>query len=246
MTPLQTECHRLLKAKQYRSCDILAQLELTKAEQEGRDCAVSWAMVGDCAMMRGQYNKAIEYYRRVVSHKYRLKEAQCLQALGNVVEAASVLERIPRKERDLTIYTTLGTLYLMCGRINSACECFLNSLIKNPMTMEAIEWLAVLGMTDKVVVLDAIDKGFEGIPGGQGGKNAAIPVKEFVDALFAKGHHQTSTALQKFRALGQKFPNNTYILLNMALLQVSKFQCQMSCCPSFTHSHVVTTVSRTK
>jgi tetratricopeptide (TPR) repeat protein len=226
-TPLQAACHKLLKAKQYRSCEILAQLELSKAEQEGRDCTVTYAVIGDCAMMMHQYNKAIEYYRRVHSIKYRLKEAQCLQSLGNVVEAASVLEMIPRKERDLQIYMTLGQLYVLCGRTNSACECFLNCLIKNPMTMEAIEWLAILGTTDKVVVLDAIDKGFEGIvaaaaeqAGDWSEDKAAIPVKEFVTAHFSKGRHQTLTAIQSFKALEQKFPNNTYILMNIANLQV--------------------------
>ena len=99
--------------------------------------------------------------------------------------------------------------------------------MKNPMTMEAIEWLAALGTTDKVVVLDAIDKGFESIaavagkPDDKEGENAAIPVKEFVAAHFAKGRHQTSMALQSFKSLEQKFPNNVYILLNVAILQVS-------------------------
>jgi tetratricopeptide (TPR) repeat protein len=233
-TILQASCNKLLAAKQYRSCEILAQLELSKAEQEGRDCTITYALIGDCAMMMQQYNKAIEYYRRVPAITYRLKEAQCLQSLGNVVEAASVLEMIPRKERDLQIYMTLGQLYVLCGRTNSACECFLNSLVKNPMTMEAIEWLAVLGTTDKVVVLDAIDKGFESIVGatenvGEGNdETGAIPVREFVSAHFAKGRHQTLVALQSFKALEQKFPNNAYILMNIANLHVSLFRCQSS------------------
>ncbi|KAG7359749.1 tetratricopeptide repeat protein [Nitzschia inconspicua] len=224
MSPLQIECRKLLKAKQYRSCEILAKLELSVAEQEGRDLTMAFALIGDCAMMTNQYNRAIEYYRRVDSHKYRLKEAQCLQSLGNVVEAASVLEMIPRKERDLTIYMFLGQLYLACGRTNSACECFLNSLIKNPMTMEAIEWLAAIGTTDKMVVFDAIDKGFETMAAEESsdfhGDNVTVaPIKEFAAAHFARGRHHSGMALQMFRALDKKYPNNTYILLKIAYLQ---------------------------
>jgi tetratricopeptide (TPR) repeat protein len=230
MSPIQAECVKLLNAKQYRSCEILAKLELSRACEEHRDLTLTWALMGHCAMMTKQYNKAIEYYRRINdSREYRLKEAQCLQELGNVVEAASVLETIPRKERNLTIYMTLGQLYLACGRTNSACECFLNSLIKNPMTMEAIEWLAVLGTMDKVVVMDAIDKGFENMAAAEKSEGkesvsaeAVIPIKEFVAAHFAKGRHHSAIALQMFKALDQKYPLNTYILLNIANLQVRR------------------------
>jgi tetratricopeptide (TPR) repeat protein len=206
-------------------------MELSKADKEGRDTRVAFALLGDCAQLTQQYNKAISYFRRIQlfgSHKYRLKEAQCLQALGNVVEASSVLELIPHGERNLTIHMTLGQLYLASGRTNSACECFLHSLLQNPMTLEAIEWLAVLGIIDKSVVLDAVDKGFRYIK-STGGENvdvsAILPVTEFVTALFAKGRHQTATALQNFQALEQQFPNNVYLLLNIAILQVSSIAC---------------------
>jgi hypothetical protein len=52
-----------------------------------------------------------------------------------------------------------------------------------------------------------------------------IPVKEFVSAMFAKGCHQTSTAFQNFTALERQFPNNIYLLLIIANLQVSCLHC---------------------
>ena len=154
LTPLQEECFKLLKAKQYKSCEILARMELAKAELEGRDSRVAWALLGDCAQLTQQYRRAISYYRRIQvfgSYKYRLKEAQCLQgndltssivamlhhfslisqylfllsrnllktkALGNVVEASSVLEVVPKEFRTLTMSMTLAKVrqsnFLMC------------------------------------------------------------------------------------------------------------------------------------
>ena len=228
LTPLQEECYRLLQLKQYHSCELLTRMELSKAEMEGRDTRVAWAFLGECAQLTQQYNKAISYYRRIQhfgSYKYRLKEAQCLQMLGNVVEASSVLELIPHHERNLTIHMTLGKLYVASGRNTSACECFVRSLMEYPMALEAIEWLALLGTTDKAVVLDAVDKGMKKISTQQQGANsindlsAVIPVKEFVTAQYAKTRHQSVSALQLFTALEKLFPNNVHILIQIANLQ---------------------------
>lgn len=241
LTPLQEECYSLLKAKQYRSCEILAQMELSSAEQEGRDLVIIWALLGDCAMMTKQYNKAVHYYRRISSHKYRLKEAQCLREVGEIVKASSVLEMIPHHERDLTVWMTLGQLYVASGQTKLASECFLNSILRNPMTMEAIEWLALLRHAGKAAVLDAIDKGFKTLEktttttttgqtssSNNNSASSIVPVKEFATALFARGVHQTAKALQHFKELEKKFPNNVFILLNIAILQVSY---DISCVP---------------
>mmetsp|Transcript_25009 Transcript_25009/g.58680 ORF Transcript_25009/g.58680 Transcript_25009/m.58680 type:complete len:552 (+) Transcript_25009:170-1825(+) len=226
LTPLQEECYRLLQAKQYKSCEILSRMDLSKAEMDGRDTRIAWAFLGECAQLTQQYNKAISYYRRIQhfgSYKYRLKEAQCLQALGNVVEASSILELIPHHERNLTIHMTLGQLYIASGRTSSACECFVRSLMENPLTLEAIEWLAVLGTIEKAIVLDAVEKGFKKTSRNRGGNtkdlSAIIPVKEFVTAQFAQTRHQTVSALQLFTALEKLFPNNVYIMLKIANLQ---------------------------
>mmetsp|Transcript_20836 Transcript_20836/g.45362 ORF Transcript_20836/g.45362 Transcript_20836/m.45362 type:complete len:560 (-) Transcript_20836:45-1724(-) len=230
LTALQEECYRLLQSKQYKSCEILSRMELSLAEKEGRDTRVAWAFLGECAQLTQQYNKAISYYRQIQhfgSYKYRLKEAQCLQALGNVVEASSVLELIPHHERNLTIHMTLGQLYIASGRTGSASECFVRSLRENPLTLEAIEWLAVFGTTDKAAVLDAVEKGSKKMASqkqqqGEDCMNdlsAIIPVKEFVTAQFAKARHQTASALQLFTALEKIFPNNVYLMLKIANLQ---------------------------
>jgi anaphase-promoting complex subunit 7 len=199
-------------------------MELSRAEQEGRPTECAWAFLAECAQLTQQHSKAVHYYRRIQnfgSYKYRLKEAQSLQALGNVVEASSVLELIPHHERNLTINMTLGQLYIASGRTSSACECFIQSILENPMVLEAIEWLAALGITDKSIVLDAVEKGCKRISGQQKGNDLStiVPVKEFVTAQFANTRHQIVSALQLFTALENMFPNNIYLMLKIANLQ---------------------------
>ena len=95
LTPLQEECFKLLKAKQYKSCEILARMELAKAELEGRDSRVAWALLGDCAQSTQQYRRAISYYRRIQvfgSYKYRLKEAQCLQGMFLIISGIALFD----------------------------------------------------------------------------------------------------------------------------------------------------------
>jgi tetratricopeptide (TPR) repeat protein len=233
LTPLQEECFKLLKAKQYKSCEILARMELAKADTQGRDARVAWALLGDCAQLTQQYRRAISFYRRIqvfggshtINSKYRFKEAQCLQALGNVVEASSVLEMVPREHRTLTIHMTLGHLYLASGRNSSASECFVESLVLNPYTLEAMEWLAVLG-TDKSQVFEAVKTGFcqnnANAQDQSQSQSLLVPVvKDLIHAHFAEHRHQSASSLQMFSKLEQEFPNNVYLLLKIATLQVS-------------------------
>mmetsp|Transcript_41263 Transcript_41263/g.99394 ORF Transcript_41263/g.99394 Transcript_41263/m.99394 type:complete len:145 (-) Transcript_41263:450-884(-) len=65
LTPLQDECFKLYKDKQYKSCEILARMELSLAEQEGRDATIAWTLLGDCAHSTQQYSRAISCYRRI-------------------------------------------------------------------------------------------------------------------------------------------------------------------------------------
>lgn len=216
LTPLQRECVNLFKKRQYKSCEIAARMELARADQEGRDPRLAWAMLGDCAHATQQYRRAVTFYRRLKSPKYRWLEAQCLQALGNVVEASAILEMVPSKARTLEMNMTLGNLYVASGRNGAATEAFLDSLAENPYLLEAVEWLATLG-APKDQVLDAILRGFEAK--GTTEDEALLPVVDFVSAHFAKTRHQTASALQQFMALERRFPGNVYLLLKIATLQ---------------------------
>jgi tetratricopeptide (TPR) repeat protein len=216
LSPLQHECVDLYKAKQYKSCEIVARMDLAKAEMDGRDPRMAWAMLGECAQATQQYRKAVYFYRRMKSHQYRWKEAQCLQALGNVVEASAVLEMVPHNARSLEMNMTLGNLYVASGRNGTAMDAFLESLMQNPYALEAVEWLASLG-ADKSQVLEAISRG---LAARASQDTALLPLVDLANAHFAKHRHQTASALQQFAALERKFPNNIYLLLRMATLQV--------------------------
>jgi hypothetical protein len=135
------------------------------------------------------------------------------------VEASSVLELVPIKSRSLEMNMTLGNLYVSCGRNGAAIEAFLESLAQNPYALEAVEMLASLG-ADKNIVLDAIQRGFAA-KGSPGGDDALVPVVDLVSAHFAKHRHQTALALQQFMTLERQYPNNVYLLLRIATLQVS-------------------------
>jgi hypothetical protein len=129
---------------------------------------------------------------------------------------------IPQKHRTLEMNMTLGNLYVASGRSAAAIEAFLESLQQNPYTIEAVEWVATLG-ADKAKVLEAVKKGFS--ERGTTDDEALMPVVDMVSAHLAKSRHQTTLALQQFMALEKEFPNNVYMLLRIATLQVSRMNC---------------------
>jgi tetratricopeptide (TPR) repeat protein len=204
LTPLQEECWKIFQAKQFKSCEILARMDLSSAEQQGRDCRISWSLLGDCALEQKNYTEALNWYHRISSRSYRLKEATCLAQLGNVVEASSVLEMVVPSERTLTMNMTLANLYLASGRNHSAMECFFSALQQNPCTLEAVEWLAMLGAPMDQVLSVIVSP----------------EIQALVKAIFAKHRNQLSSALSQFTALEQNFPNNVYLLLKIATLLV--------------------------
>lgn len=175
-------------------------------------------------MATQQYRKAIQYFRRVNHYddasvnKYLLKEAQCLQELGIIVDAARVLDTIPLEQRNLTTNMTLGQLYIASGRSAAARDCFLRALEQNPFALEAIEWLSILECQERVVY-ECIDKGlkFRQRPLGDQGVN--VDVNAFVAAHFHKGRYQITSALHNFSILHERYPNNVYLLVKTATLQ---------------------------
>lgn len=215
LTLLQTECIQLFRQKQYKSCEILARMEL------GRDdcCEVALSLLGDCAFMQRQYIHAKMFYHRAYHYneeKYRWKEAQCLKELGSLVEAAAVLEQIPVEKRDLAMQMMLGKLYVASSRKETAIETFLQALRQNPFAMEAVEQLAELGV-DKFKIKEAMDKGYadKGVCNTE--ENVQLRhLEELTAAICAQSRHQAATALQLFLKLEQEYPNNVYLLLHLA------------------------------
>ena len=231
LTPIQKECVELLRAKQYKSCEVVATLELSRTEKANQPTAILLEILGDCAQATQQYKRAISFYRRAsLQHhvlgrsslseaKLRCKEAQCLSSWGSVVEASSVMEMIPAENRTLGMCMTLGHLYVACGRHTDATRMFLDSLSLNPYAMEAVEWLAILG-ADKNVVLDVVEKALVAKSGAEMDTSSVLPVVDIVSAHFLMHRHQSKLALDHFVKLEKEFPNNVFLLLKIATLQL--------------------------
>jgi len=209
----------------------VAALELSRTEKANQATAVLLEILGDCAQATQQYKRAISFYRRaslqyhVTGHpsmseaKLRCKEAQCLSSLGSVVEASSVMERIPAQMRTLGMCMTLGHLYVASGRHADATRMFLDSLSLNPYALEAVEWLAILG-ADRNVVLEAVEKALVAKSGDEMDTSSGLPVVDIVSAHFLMHRHQSKLALDHFVKLEQEFPNNVFLLLKIATLQL--------------------------
>eukprot|EP00521_Asterionellopsis_glacialis_P013243 CAMPEP_0195301164 /NCGR_PEP_ID=MMETSP0707-20130614/28790_1 /TAXON_ID=33640 /ORGANISM="Asterionellopsis glacialis, Strain CCMP134" /LENGTH=581 /DNA_ID=CAMNT_0040364031 /DNA_START=68 /DNA_END=1813 /DNA_ORIENTATION=+ len=239
LTPLQLECISLLRSKQYRSCELLAQMELSREEQIQSNTAVTLEILGDCSHATDQFRRAISYYRRAaLQHRLkrnfgtlmsaqtaaeanlRWKEAKSLSSLGGVIEASSVLEMVPKHIRSLGICMTLGNLHVASGRNSDAIMAFLDALRLNPYTLEAIEWLSLLG-ADRSQVLEVIEESLERKRSDSELQERPIaPILDIVSAHFLMHGHQTSQALAQFKKLERDFPNNVYLLLKIALLQL--------------------------
>lgn len=217
LTPIQEECLALLQAKQYQSCEMVAQLELSKSS--GTATAIPLELMGDCAQATSQYRRAISYFRRaalVVKDESRLrwKEAQCLSQLGSVMEGASVLERYSVKKH-FGMYMTLGHLYLACGRHNDAQRVFLEAVRLNAYALEAIQWLAIL-KADRNAVMNAVEQGMV----QKHSDDSVLPIMEIASAHFLQHCNQTDPALKAFTKLDKEYPNNVYLLLQIAGLQL--------------------------
>ena len=231
LTTIQKECIELLRSKQYKSCEVVASLELSRTEKANQPTAILLEILGDCAQATQQYKRAIAFYRRAsLQHhvqgrtsaseaKLRCKEAQCLSSLGSVIEASSVLEMVPAKMRTLGMCMTLGHLYVASGRNCDATRMFMDSLSLNPYALEAVEWLAILS-ADRNMVLDVVEKALLLKAGEEVDTASVLPVVDIVSAHFLMHRHQSKLSLDHFLRLEQEFPNSVYLLLKIATLQV--------------------------
>lgn len=211
LSPLQKEYVNLLQQKQYKSCEILARFDLAKND----DTPVPLRVLGDCQFAQQRYIQAKFFYQQAYVYDeatFRFKEAQCLKELGNVVEAAAVLEQIPLDKRTLATHMMLGNLHVATSRKDMATESFLEALKMNPYVIEAAEQLVELNV-DKAKILGAMNDD----PTGEDTTELAN-LKDLISGLAAKQRYQSVTALQTFQKLEELYPNNVYLLTKMATL----------------------------
>ena len=65
-TPLQAQASRLLDERQYKSCELIALFDLSRAMQESQNDvsrAITLELLGDCAVGTDRNRQANDYYR---------------------------------------------------------------------------------------------------------------------------------------------------------------------------------------
>lgn len=205
---IHRECISLFRDGQFRSCEILARLTLSK--NKGED-PLALHLLGECALVSGQFAHARSFFQRlylVDENLYRFKEGLCLQKMGSLVEATTIVSGIPAADRDFRTWMLLGNLSFSTNRKEIAQKCFIEAIRKNPYAMEAVEKLAELGI-DSGLILTAM--------GSQGNQREELqPCKEMTKALSANGKHFLGLALQSWKGLNEQFPNNVYFLTKLA------------------------------
>ena len=222
LSKLQQESLRLFKARQYRSCEILAEMDRSSSRLQGRDEHFPCRLLGDCAFQQGQYIRAKTFYHSLYPVNeafYRWKEAQCLKELGSLVEAAAVLEGIPNLDRTVEMNILLGTLYAASSRREHASRAFLEVLRQNPFALEAAEELGNLGI-EKAHVLEALKTGIALTQGADEHDTEYNNVLDLVSAILSSRRHQNATALQEFAKLEEKYPGNIYLQEHVAMLHL--------------------------
>ena len=209
----------------------MAQMELSRCNG-GSSSAMPLEILGDCAQATQNYRRAVSCFRRAAllsgdAGRLRWKEAQCLSEMGNLVEAASILESVPHRTVGMSM--TLGHLHVASGRQHDAIGAFLEALRSNAYALEAVEWLAALG-ADRTVMIDAVEQGLSRKRG-----HDILPAIELVSAHYLMHRNQASSALNSFIKLEEKFPNSIYLLLKIAALQVRKVPCMCGDAVVFFH-----------
>lgn len=210
----ETEAIQLFQLRQYKSCEILARLSLSVRQKKGDVEHLPLRLLGDCAFEQRQYVHARIFYRKLHSYDenlYRWKEALCLQELGSLVEASSILEGIPDNAKTLDVWMTLGTLYISTGHKDYAKRSYFAALKENPYVVEAVEQLGSLGV-DSTVLLQHLSS----LPPSE----ETNAIGTIAKACCASGKLFPATSLQHWSKLNDSYPNNVYFLSHIAALHV--------------------------
>ena len=208
---MQRECLKLLQQQQYASAETLARFDLSRCRLENRSEGFALRVIGDCSLAVGKLAQAQRFYQSLYVHDEvtaRWKEAQCLEKMGSLVEAASVLEGIEAEKRNMPMNMLLAKLYVANNRTAHASAIFLKALQQCSSNVEAIEYLAQLGV-DKSTILRAMD-----LPSMDEVTRATF--EALVNALVSKYRNQVQTSLQQFAELSEKYPSNVYLKLQGA------------------------------
>ena len=90
-SPLKDECLKLLRAKQFRSCEIMTMYYLSSVSSTA-DCidiyahkATAYEILGDCALNQDQLNRAVSFYKKALSNLKCLREPMSSSSLHKIL-----------------------------------------------------------------------------------------------------------------------------------------------------------------
>ena len=227
---IQIQCLKLLEAKQYKSCEILAMMELSQWNESTNSAlciATTMEILGDCFMAKGEYARAISYYRLAVLRRQcksgnkrkdmssngvssreeavlRYKESQCLASIGGTVAACTILENVVVYSapglHTFEMSMELGNLYVLSGRKVDAIRMYQNTLDLNPYALEAVEKLSSL-QRDAHIDEERV--------------KSSIPYPE-IAAVYFQSHRNVSSSISLWKKINEDYPNHLHFLLHLA------------------------------
>ncbi|KAH8966624.1 hypothetical protein BDL97_03G035500 [Sphagnum fallax] len=159
----------------------------------------------------------LTHFSNINENEVKYKIGLCYLAVHDTRSALSEIEGIPSKAKTLRINMTLAKLYRMTGYDRAATAAYKECLRQCPYVLEAIVALAELGTTPKEI--------HSLFPQVQQSKSGRV-VTDHIEPVrwlqrYADGHcgiaaHDYKGGLDNFNFLGQRFPNNLHILLEIA------------------------------
>ena len=97
-SPLKDECLKLLRAKQFRSCEIMTMYYLSSVSSTA-DCidiyahkATAYEILGDCALNQDQLNRAVSFYKKALSNLKCLREPMSSSSLHKILHIHTAAE----------------------------------------------------------------------------------------------------------------------------------------------------------
>jgi anaphase-promoting complex subunit 7 len=124
-----------------------------------------------------------------------------------------------------------ATLCVACARNTEAETWFLKAVQKNPYCVEALEVLSGILHVDRAAVTTAMEEGIQlkmaqhdserkGSNINTCTEQMIAPLREMLAAMYVDSENQLLTALTKYRALLERYPNHVQLLIKIALLEL--------------------------
>lgn len=98
MSPLKDECIKLLRAKQFRSCEIMTMFYLSSISSASNDLSIyahkatAYEILGDCVLNQNQLNRAVSFYKKALSNLKCLRSPTSSSSLRNILHIHTAAE----------------------------------------------------------------------------------------------------------------------------------------------------------